>query len=660
MINTISIFNKSIGDSQPCFFLAEIGNNHNGDLKLAMKLIQASKDAGADGVKFQTFKAEDIVSPNISPDAYPGWDVSKKYDRWIDFVKTLELHYKFYDELIDFTHSLDMAFVSTPASFEALQFLLSKNIDGLKVASMDLNNIPLLEKISKSPVPIILSTGMSTYEEIFSSHQILRDVSNIILHCVSNYPTKLEDSNLQNILMLKELFDVPIGLSSHSLDTDIDFAAIAMGACLVEKHVTLDREDKRMAEHHISLEPHELKNLIKRIRKYELALGKKDRVFSEQESLNRSLSRRSITIKRNINKNEVIRKKDIALIRPGTGIEPQYYNDVINKKAKRNIEAFTPLLWEDIKITNDQGKTAGKSTHKSNGKVSHNGQNVINCVTCGFWHVHPSPSKEQLDEYYQSIYYQDAEEHGDMKDKNDDPDGYYRLKYEDKLYNIDSLLNSDQPRTLLDIGSGYGEFLEFFQEKSWQVWGVEPAKHCIDQGRGEKCNIIQGDFESLSELNLPKVSVITINTVLEHVPDPIKLLKFVKDELMNEQTILHVEIPNDFSLLQDCVNHVCSPKKYWVCPLGHLNYWSHETFINLCKRLGFNIEYIESTFPLELMAMLGDDYISDPKKGRPMHLKRVDLEKRFFTAKAQELKLSLYKKFAQVGLGREILIYMRK
>ena len=349
MINTISIINKSIGDSQPCFFLAEIGNNHNGDLKLAMKLIQASKDAGADGVKFQTFKAKDIVNPKTPADAYPGWDVSKKFNRWIDFVETLELPYNYYDELIDFTHSLGMAFISTPASMEALQFLLTKNIDALKVASMDLNNIPFLKEVNNSNIPVILSTGMSTYQEINEAHQLLDKVSHIILHCVSNYPLQPKDANLLNITKLKEMFCVPIGLSSHSLDIDIDYAAIPMGASLVEKHITLNRKDKHVAEHHISLEPDELKDLIKRTRKYELALGTKERIISKEEYINRLLSRRSITVKRNLKAGDVLRKKDIVLIRPGTGIEPKFYYNVIKKRVKRSIKAYEILSWDDIK-----------------------------------------------------------------------------------------------------------------------------------------------------------------------------------------------------------------------------------------------------------------------------------------------------------------------
>jgi SAM-dependent methyltransferase len=247
-----------------------------------------------------------------------------------------------------------------------------------------------------------------------------------------------------------------------------------------------------------------------------------------------------------------------------------------------------------------------------------------------------------------------------MKDKNSDPDGYYRLKYEDKLLNLQKLLTADMPHSILDIGAGYGEFLEFFKEKGWTVYGIEPAEHCIKKGRGASCGIVQADFDALQKLKLPHASVITINTVLEHVPYPQKLLSYVRNHLMNDKTILHIEVPNDFSLLQECANQICSPRKYWVCPIGHLNYWSHATFTTFAERLGFRIESIESTFPLELLAMLGDDYISDPNKGRPMHLKRVNLERKFLAANAVELKLQLYKKFASIGIGREILVYMRK
>jgi len=285
---------------------------------------------------------------------------------------------------------------------------------------------------------------------------------------------------------------------------------------------------------------------------------------------------------------------------------------------------------------------------------------IINCQSCGFWHVYPIPDREVLNKYYQNLYYQSGREHGDMMDKKEDPDGYYRIKYGDKLKNLERLLPANAEKAILDLGAGYGDFLEFMQANGWVTEGIETSAYCLENRKRLDCNIVQANLEDIGQLKLDRYAVITLNTVLEHYPYPENLLLLIKDKLMNSDTILHIEVPNDFSLLQEMVTIVCDTGKYWLHPPGHLNYWNHETLSRFVTRLGFKIEIIESTFPLEIMAILGDDYITHSEKGRGVHMRRVKLEKKLNNSKNIDLKMKLYHAFAAVGIGREILLYLKK
>lgn len=346
--HAVEIRGKAIGDGQPCYLIAEIGNNHHGSPEAAKSLIRAAAASGADAVKFQTFKAEDIHSPEIPANAYEGFDVSDRFERWVDYVRTLELPYEAYGELIREAHALGVAFLSTPASFSALEFLMTQQIDAIKVASMDLNNIPFLQRVERTGQAVILSTGMSTLEEIRESVRALGQVPLALLHCVSNYPLKYEDANLLNIAALQEEFSVPVGFSNHALGYDLDIAAVALGARLIEKHFTLDRRHPEIAEHHFSMEPAEFAELASRIRTIEQALGSRERTLTPEEQRTRTLARRSLTTTRDLRANEVLTEHDLVLLRPGTGIEPKHLTEVIGRRLRRDLKAYHPVVWDDL------------------------------------------------------------------------------------------------------------------------------------------------------------------------------------------------------------------------------------------------------------------------------------------------------------------------
>jgi len=347
-IDTVKIAEKEIGGVFPCYVISEIGNNHGVNIDTAKEMIKISCKVGADAVKFQTFKAMDIVNPKVPADAYRGWDVSDKFEYWHEFVDTLAMPYEWYGELIDYARDLGIGFISTPASLEAASFLVEKGVDALKIASMDVNNIPFLSEIDRMGLPVILSTGMATMEEIQEAVTTLRTAPLILLHCVSNYPLKYEDANLLNIRMLSDYFELPVGFSNHSLGYDLDMAAIGLGADVIEKHFTLDRSTSSTAEHHFSMEPEEMKGMIEKIRMIEKALGSYKRIFSQEELSNRKQFRRSIVARYAMDAGETIKDEDLAFVRPGTGLPPGDKEKVVGKKLKCSIKAYDFIRLEEI------------------------------------------------------------------------------------------------------------------------------------------------------------------------------------------------------------------------------------------------------------------------------------------------------------------------
>ena len=345
---TVTIGNKTIGKGNPCYVISEIGNNHDTNIKTAKALIKASCKAGADAVKFQTFKSLDIVNPKVPANAYPGWNVAGRFKYWYQFVDTLAMPYEWYDELIPYTRKLGLAFISTPASIEAAHLLAEKKADAIKIASMDLNNTPFLKEVDGLGLPVILSTGMSTIEEIQEAVSVFKKSPLILLHCVANYPLAYEDANLFNIRMLKDKFSFPVGFSNHALGYDLDITAVALGACVIEKHFTFDRSNPSVAEHHFSMQPDEMKQMVEKIRIIEKALGSYERKMTKSELQTRDLARRSITIKKDLRAGEKIAKQDLVVVRPGTGIAPKHVNDVIGKKVKAAMKAFELLDWKDL------------------------------------------------------------------------------------------------------------------------------------------------------------------------------------------------------------------------------------------------------------------------------------------------------------------------
>jgi len=345
----IKIGNKIIREGNPCFIIAEAGVNHNGDIKLAKKLVDVAKEAGADAVKFQTFKAENVVTENAAMASYQKRNIKKKETQQ-EMLKEMELDYKDFIRLKKYCDKKKIIFLSTPHSEDAIDFL-EDLVPAYKVGSGDLTNLPFLEKIAKKKKPIILSTGMATLSEVKEAVRTIKRAKNnkiILLHCTTNYPCSLEEVNLRAMLTLKKEFNLPVGYSDHTLGILVPVMAVTMGARVLEKHFTLDKHLPG-PDHKASLEPDELKEMIKAVRNVEKTLGNGIKKPTRSEEKIKKVARKSIVAKVDVPKGVKITKDMLDIKRPGTGIEPKYLKRIIGRKSKKNIKKDELIKLSDFK-----------------------------------------------------------------------------------------------------------------------------------------------------------------------------------------------------------------------------------------------------------------------------------------------------------------------
>jgi N-acetylneuraminate synthase len=345
----VKIGNKWIGDNKPCFIIAEAGVNHNGDVNLAKKLIDAAKRAGADAVKFQTFRAENVVTADAGKANYQK-ETTGDGESQLEMLKKLELTGRDFKKLFDYSRKKAIVFLSSPFDKTSVDLLDELGIAAFKIPSGEITNLPLLKYIARKKKPIILSTGMSTLGEIEEALGVLRKEGAeeiILLHCVSCYPAASEDINLRAMDTLRRAFKLPVGLSDHTLGIAIPIAAVALGACVIEKHFTLDRYFPG-PDHRVSLEPGELKHMVKAIRDVEKALGDGVKKPAEEEKENKGLVRRSLVAKVDIAEGTMLAEEMLDIKRPAGGIEPKYIGLVVGRRAKKDIAKDSLIMWEEV------------------------------------------------------------------------------------------------------------------------------------------------------------------------------------------------------------------------------------------------------------------------------------------------------------------------
>lgn len=322
---------------QRTFIIAEAGVNHNGDIGIAKKLIDAASAAGADAVKFQTFKAEKLVAIN-APKAEYQIENTHNTESQYQMLKKLEIDKETHLELMEYCEKRNILFLSTPFDIESVKMLVELGIEIIKIPSGEITNLPYLREVAKQRKKVILSTGMSSMQEVKEAVRILRqngteDIT--VLHCNTQYPTPMEDVNLKAMISMKDELELPVGYSDHTQGIEVPIAAVAMGATVIEKHFTLDRTMEG-PDHKASLEPDELTAMVKAIRNIEKALGNGVKTLSKSEKDNLAIARKSIVAACKIEKGELFTEKNLTVKRPGNGISPMKWEQVIGKIANRD------------------------------------------------------------------------------------------------------------------------------------------------------------------------------------------------------------------------------------------------------------------------------------------------------------------------------------
>ena len=348
-IKAVNIRGRRVGPGEPVFIIAEAGVNHNGDLARARQIVDAAVEVGADAIKFQTFRADDVVS-RAAPKAAYQVHTTDPTETQRDMLKGLELSADAHRALSSHCAERGILFLSTPFSAGGADLLDGLGVPVFKISSGDVTNLPLLDHVGRKRKPVLLSTGMAYLSEVDEAVRALRGAGCqelILLQCVSNYPADPADANLRTIPAMAQAFEVPVGYSDHTPGVETALAAVALGACVIEKHVTLDR-NLPGPDHRASLEPPELRALVSGIRMVERALGEGTKHPAPSEMENREVVRRSLAAARDIPNGAILTMDMLTAVRPGTGISPALRALVLGRRVARSLAPGTLLSWGDL------------------------------------------------------------------------------------------------------------------------------------------------------------------------------------------------------------------------------------------------------------------------------------------------------------------------
>ena len=340
----MKIGKTEIGPTHPPFFIAEAGVNHNGELDAAKELIDIAADSGADAVKFQTFSADRLVTPHASKAEYQTETTGDGSQ--YEMLKQYELGREDHKELIDFCDERDIMFLSTPFDRESADMLRELGVDAIKLGSGELDNIPLIKHVAEFGMPLIVSTGMGTLEEAIEAHEAIQsvdpDLEAVFLHCTSSYPCSIDDVHLRAMQTMKDELQTLVGYSDHTTLPETPALAVAAGACVLEKHFTLD-STLPGPDHEASLEPAELEEAIDLVDIASRILGNPDKVPTLAELGNLKKTRKSLHAAVDIPEGTKLEPKHISIIRPAEGLTPQKYNIVMGKTTRQNLQKGEPL-----------------------------------------------------------------------------------------------------------------------------------------------------------------------------------------------------------------------------------------------------------------------------------------------------------------------------
>ncbi len=346
-IAEVSIGQRKIGPNHPCFVIAEAGVNHNGSRETAFRLVDAAVRANADAVKFQTFISEQVISAAAPKAAYQR-ETTGADESQLEMVKKLEFPPQVFGEIQKYCESAGILFLSTPFEESSADVLEALDVPAFKIPSGEITNFPFLEHVARKHRPMIVSTGMADLEEVSAAVETIRKQDNrelILLHCVSSYPASPASMNLRAMHTLAEKFSVPVGFSDHTLGTEVTLAAVALGATVIEKHLTLDNKLPG-PDHRASLEPNEFASMVRGIRMVESALGDGRKRPSPEEFDTAAVARKSLVSARALARGAVVTEDAIAIRRPGTGLPPAARAKVVGRRLSRDVSAGEILDWE--------------------------------------------------------------------------------------------------------------------------------------------------------------------------------------------------------------------------------------------------------------------------------------------------------------------------
>lgn len=348
MAHTVQFGNRCLGEGHPALIVAEAGINHNGDLETAKEMIRMAAACGADAIKFQVFRAEEFVGAGQEYAYETGGKQVR--ESMLEMFRRYELPYRAHAELAACAREAGILYFSTPADLEALKVLVEIGVPAIKVGSDDLTNLPLLRAFASAGLPMVISTGMARLGEVEDAVEAIRAVGNddiVILHCISLYPTHIEEVHLRRMETLRRAFDVPVGFSDHSEGVAAAIGAAALGACFIEKHFTLD--NRRIGpDHRFSADPTTLSRLVAGVRDVEAALGRSVFALSPEEEAMRRDCHRSIVARVPIAPGTRLAPEHLTLKRPGTGLPPREWNNVVGRVARVSLAADQPITWEVI------------------------------------------------------------------------------------------------------------------------------------------------------------------------------------------------------------------------------------------------------------------------------------------------------------------------
>tara|TARA_B100000242_G_C43025220_1_gene477304 strand:+ start:695 stop:1693 length:999 start_codon:yes stop_codon:yes gene_type:complete len=329
--------------------IAEISANHGGSIEKAKKSIKAAKEAGANAVKIQSYTPDTMTLNSSKPDFKIKKGLWKNYNLY-QLYKEAYTPFEWHSNLFKYAKELEITIFSTPFDETAVDLLTKLNTPAFKIASFELTDLPLIKYVAKQNKPIFISTGMASIEEINDAIEVckLQDNKDIILfHCISNYPSKVEEANLNNIKFLSKYFSIDVGLSDHTIDDLASTLAISMGACAIEKHFKLDVKENG-PDSSFSLLPNQFSKLVKTCNTSFLALGSREKFNRPKSEENNKIFRRSLYFIKDLKKGDVITEKDIRRVRPGYGIEPKYFEEIIGKRLADNVEYGDPVTWNKL------------------------------------------------------------------------------------------------------------------------------------------------------------------------------------------------------------------------------------------------------------------------------------------------------------------------